>query len=43
MIMKNTDMNASNNFVKGCSSSEQAIVCFGIRTENKTHVLPSRM
>ena len=39
--------NRASNYLyyicKRSSTSEQAIICFGVRTENKTHVLPARM
>ena len=38
--------NRASNYLhcicKRSSTSEQAIICFGVRTENKTHVLPAR-
>ena len=39
--------NRASNYLhyicKRSSTSEQAIICFGVRTENKTHVVPARM
>ena len=40
-------INRASNYLhyicKRSPTSEQAIICFGVRTENKTHVLPARM
>ena len=39
--------NRASNYLhyicKRSSTSEQAFICFGVRTENKTHVLPAKM